>query len=112
MRDRNLSLHFRSVAVFPAAAIRRPIRFNIINRKTGHRVQNQIVDAETGREVAGADRARGFTTRGDSVLIEQNEFDEAALDALRGSVRAQQRPPGGQGVRAMAFRRRQLTTAS
>ena len=40
-----LWLASRAVALFPASTIRERVRFNIINRKTGHRVRYEVIDA-------------------------------------------------------------------
>ena len=49
-----LSLVSCPVALYTATSTSQRIRFNIINRKTGNRVHNQVVDAETiRRHLAG-----------------------------------------------------------
>jgi DNA end-binding protein Ku len=77
-----LSLVSCAVALFPATTVADRIRFNIINRKTGHRVHNQVVDAETGDEVPREDRVKGFKVNEDDyVLVEEEELDEVALES-------------------------------
>ena len=46
-----LSLVSCPVALYTATSTSQRIRFNIINRKTGNRVHNQVVDAETEKPV-------------------------------------------------------------
>ena len=46
-----LSLVSCAVALYPATSTSQRIRFNIINRKTGNRIHNDVVDAETGQPV-------------------------------------------------------------
>src|SRR4029450_6177944 len=72
-----LSLVSCPVALFPATTARDRVRFNVINRETGHRV---VVDAETGEEVPQEDRVKGYKVGGDYVLLEENELDEVALE--------------------------------
>ncbi|MDQ2079721.1 Ku protein [Xanthobacteraceae bacterium Astr-EGSB] len=77
-----LSLVSCAVALFPATTVSNRIRFNIINRKTGHRVHNQVVDAETGEQVPRADRVKGFKVEDDDyILVEEEELDEVALES-------------------------------
>jgi DNA end-binding protein Ku len=77
-----LSLVSCAVSLFPATSTRDRVRFNIINRETGHRVHNQVVDAETGEEVPQEDRVKGYKVGKNSyVLVEDNELDEVALES-------------------------------
>jgi DNA end-binding protein Ku len=77
-----LSLVSCSVALFPATTVSDRIHFNIINRKTGHRVHNLVVDAETGADVPIEDRVKGFREDGgEYVLLEEEELDEVALES-------------------------------
>jgi DNA end-binding protein Ku len=77
-----LSLVSCAVALFPATSTRERVRFNIINRATGHRVHNQVVDAETGEEVPQEDRVKGYKVdRNSYVLLEDKDLDEVALES-------------------------------
>src|SRR5712691_9353896 len=77
-----LSLVSCPVALFPATTTRQRIRFNVINRETGHRVHNEIVDAETGKPVEEEDRVKGYREKGgDYVLVEDEELDRVALES-------------------------------
>jgi DNA end-binding protein Ku len=77
-----LSLVSCAVSLFPATSTSERVRFNIINRETGHRVHNQVVDAETGEEVPQEDRVKGYKVDKDSyVLVEDKELDEVALES-------------------------------
>ncbi len=77
-----LSLVSCKVALYPATTTRERVRFNIINRETGHRVHNQIVDAETGDPVEDEDRVKGYKLdRGRYVLLEEDELDKVALES-------------------------------
>ena len=77
-----LSLVTCSVALFPATTTRDRVHFNILNRKTGHRIRNEVVDAETGKEVPQEDRVKGYkVAKGSYVTLDENELDEVALES-------------------------------
>ena len=75
-----LSLVSCSVALYSATSTSQRIRFNIINRKTGNRIRNDVVDAETGQPVEPEDRVKGYQIdKGQYVLVEDDELDNVAL---------------------------------
>ena len=77
-----LSLVSCSVALYSATSTSERIRFNIINRKTGNRVRNQVVDSETDDPVDQEDRVKGYQIeKGQYVLVEDDELDEVALES-------------------------------
>jgi DNA end-binding protein Ku len=77
-----LSLVSCAVALFPATTTTQRIRFNIINRETGNRVRNAVVDAETGEPVPEEDRVKGYREKGgDYILLEDAELDRVALES-------------------------------
>jgi DNA end-binding protein Ku len=77
-----LSLVSCAVALYPATSTRGRVRFNIINRRTGHRVHNEVVDAETGDPVEPEDRVKGYKTeRGRYILLEEEEVERVALES-------------------------------
>jgi DNA end-binding protein Ku len=77
-----LSLVSCSVALYPATTTSERIRFNIINRKTGNRIRNDVVDAETGQPVEPEDRVKGYQfEKGQYVLVEEDELDNVALES-------------------------------
>jgi DNA end-binding protein Ku len=77
-----LSLVSCSVALYSATSTSQRIRFNIINRATGNRVHNQVVDAETEEPVEQEDRVKGYQVeKGRYVLVEDEELDEVALES-------------------------------
>lgn len=77
-----LSLVSCAVALFPATTINERTRFNIINRKTGNRIHNQIVDAETGDVVDKEDRVKGYNVEDDHyTLLDDEELDNIALES-------------------------------
>ena len=77
-----LSLVSCAVALYPAATTSQRIRFNIINRKTGNRIRNDVVDAETGEPVEPEDRVKGYEVdKGQYVLVDDEELDNVALES-------------------------------
>ena len=75
-----LSLVSCAVALYPATSTSERIRFHIINRKTGNRIRNDIIDAETGQPVEPEDRVKGYEVeKGQYVLVEDDELDNVAL---------------------------------
>lgn len=66
------------VALYTAASTSDRVSFHIINRKTGNRVQRQMVDADTGREVESDDIVKGYeVSSGEYVFFEPDEIKEA-----------------------------------
>jgi DNA end-binding protein Ku len=77
-----LSLVSCSVALYSATTTSQRIRFNIINRDTGNRVRNLVVDAETEEPVEQENRVKGYEVeKGQYVLLEDDELDEVALES-------------------------------
>jgi DNA end-binding protein Ku len=77
-----LSLVSCAVAMYSATSTSQRIRFNVINRKTGNRIHNEVVDAETGDPVEPDDRVKGYKTEGDQyILVEDDELDNVALES-------------------------------
>src|SRR3978361_1964065 len=77
-----LSLVSCSVAMYTATRTSPRTRFNIINRHTGNRIRNEVVDTETGDPVPQEDRVKGFKIEGDRyVLIEDEDLDNVALES-------------------------------
>jgi DNA end-binding protein Ku len=79
-----LSLVTCPIALFPATSESEKISFNQINRKTGHRIKYQKVDADTGEEVSSEDIVKGYKVDTDSYLeVTKDELDNIALESTR-----------------------------
>jgi DNA end-binding protein Ku len=79
-----LSLVTCPIALFPATSESEKISFNQINRKTGHRIKYQKVDAETGDEVTSEDIVKGYKVDTDRYLeVNKDELDNIALESTR-----------------------------
>jgi Ku protein len=64
------------VALYPASSKSQKTRFHQINKKTGHRLRQQMVDEETGRAVDGDSKGRGYElAKGKFVQIEPEEIE-------------------------------------
>ncbi len=75
-----LSLVSCAVSMYPATTTSQRIRFNIINKATGNRIHNEVVDAETGEPVDAEDRVKGYQVeKGQYVLLDDEELDNVAL---------------------------------
>ena len=76
-----LSLVTCPVMLCPASSQNDKIHFHQINRKTGNRLRQQMVDERTGKVLDKDDKGRGYEfTKGKYVEIEPEE-----LDAIEGS---------------------------
>jgi DNA end-binding protein Ku len=79
-----LSLVTCPIALFPATSESEKISFNQINRRTGHRIKYQKVDAGTGEEVSSEDIVKGYKVDTDSYLeISKDELENIALESTR-----------------------------
>lgn len=63
------------VGLYSALTSADKIAFNIVNRKTGHRVERQYVDSDTGEPVLRDDQVKGYELdNGDHIIIEGDEI--------------------------------------
>jgi DNA end-binding protein Ku len=70
------------VAVYPATTSAEKTRFHMINKETGNRLKQQMVDAETGDVVERDEKARGYELRkGKYVGIEPEELDAVQIES-------------------------------
>ncbi|MGY3692154.1 Ku protein [Bradyrhizobium sp. ma5] len=77
-----LSLVSCPVALYPASTTVEKTRFHMINRETGNRLKQQMVDAETGDVVEGDQKGRGYeVTKGKYVEIEKDELEAVEIES-------------------------------
>ncbi|MBM9403119.1 Ku protein [Gluconacetobacter azotocaptans] len=77
-----LSLVTCPVAMTPATTESGKVRFHTINRKTGHRLRSQYVDAQTGAPVEDDAQIMGYPRGEDGyVMLDDDELDAVALDS-------------------------------
>jgi len=77
-----LSLVTCPVALYPASSQSEKTHFHQINRKTGNRLRQQMVDEETGRAVDKEDKGRGYDLgNGRYVEIEPEELEAVEIES-------------------------------
>jgi len=77
-----LSLVTCPVALYPASTVAEKTRFHMINRETGNRLKQQMVDAETGDVVEGDQKARGYElAKGKYVEIDKDELEAVQIES-------------------------------
>jgi non-homologous end joining protein Ku len=83
-----LSLVSCPIAIYPVVSAAERISFRQINRNTGNRLRQQLVDAVTGENVDRSDKGRGYEVGESSFLSVEDEELEVARQ------QAQARRPG------------------
>ena len=70
------------VAIYPASTSSERVSFRQINKKTGNRLRQQLVDDVTREPVESHDKARGFEyDKNAYILVEDEEMDAIALES-------------------------------
>jgi Ku protein len=70
------------IAPYPATTAAEKTHFHQINNRTGNRLQQQMVDSETGRVVDKEHKGRGYElSRGRYVEVEQEELDAVQIES-------------------------------
>ena len=70
------------VALYPASTSSERVSFRQINKKTGNRLRQQLVDDVTREPVESHDKARGFEyDKNAYILVEDEEMDAIALES-------------------------------
>ncbi len=77
-----LSLVSCPVAVYAATSSSERVAFRQINRKTGNRLKQQLVDEETGAVVPAEDKGRGFeVAKHEYMAVEDAEIEAIAIES-------------------------------
>ena len=77
-----LSLVSCPIAVYSAVSSSERVAFRQINRQTGNRLKQQLIDEGTGEPVDTADKARGYEVAKQSyMLVEDDEVDAIAIES-------------------------------
>lgn len=77
-----LSLVSCSVALFPASTSSERISFNTLNRDTGNRLKQQMIDAETEEVVEREDRVKGYEfAKGHYVTVEDEDLEKVEIES-------------------------------
>src|SRR5437868_2297288 len=78
-----LSLVSCPIALYPAIAAAERISFRQVNRQTGHRLRQQLVDSVTGQVVDRHNTTRGYEVGENQFVVVQDEELEAAEQEAR-----------------------------
>jgi DNA end-binding protein Ku len=77
-----LSLVSCPIALYPAASETERVSFRQINKKTGNRLRQQMLDAETGEPVDREDKARGYQVgKNEFIPIEDEELEAIQVES-------------------------------
>src|SRR3954447_23111568 len=77
-----LSLVSCPVVLYPAATSVEKTRFHMINRETGNRLKQQMIDVETGDVVESDQKGRGYeVSKGKYVEIEPEELEAVQIES-------------------------------
>src|SRR5580658_5088495 len=77
-----LSLVSCPVLLYPATTSVDKTRFHMINKETGNRLKQQMIDAETGDVVEGDEKGRGYElAKGKYVEIDKEELEAVQIES-------------------------------
>jgi DNA end-binding protein Ku len=77
-----LALVFCPIALHAACSTAERIAFRQVNKATGNRLRQQLVDEETGAPVAPQDRGRGYeVARGEYLIVADEELDAIEFES-------------------------------
>ena len=77
-----LSLVSCPVVLYPASTSVEKTRFHMINKETGNRLKQQMVDAETGDVVESDQKGRGYELKkGQYIEIEKEELEAVQIES-------------------------------
>jgi DNA end-binding protein Ku len=77
-----LSLVTCPVLLYPASTSVDKTRFHMINKETGNRLKQQMIDAETGDVVESEQKGRGYElTKGKYVEIDKEELEAVQIES-------------------------------
>ena len=78
-----LSLVTCAIELSNAVTESEKISFHILNRKTGHKMRRQYIDAEHGKPVPEKDEVKGYEVdKGKFLLIEEEEIEGVQIEIL------------------------------
>jgi DNA end-binding protein Ku len=77
-----LSLVTCPIALYSASSSTEKVAFRQINKKTGNRLKQQLIDEETGNVVDAADKGRGYEVdKGIYLRVDDEEIDAIAIES-------------------------------
>ena len=79
-----LSLVSCAVALYNASSSSERVSFNTLNRKTGNRLKQQMIDAGTEEPVDPSDRVKGYqVSKGQYVMVEDTDLEALKIDSTK-----------------------------
>ncbi|MBV8190415.1 MAG: Ku protein [Alphaproteobacteria bacterium] len=79
-----LSLVSCAVALYNATSSSERVSFNTLNRKTGNRLKQNLVDSVSGEPVDTADRVKGYqVAKGQYVLVEDSDLEALKIETSK-----------------------------
>ena len=79
-----LSLVSCAVALYNASSSSDRVSFNNLNRKTGNRLKQNLVDSVSSEPVDTADRVKGYqVAKGQYVMVEDDEIEALKIESTR-----------------------------
>src|SRR3569832_1493226 len=79
-----LSLVSCAVALYNASSASERGAFNTLNRKTGNRLKQNLVDSVSGEPVDTADRVKGYqVSKGQYVLVEDTDLEALKIESTK-----------------------------
>ena len=79
-----LSLVSCAVALYNASSASERVSFNTLNRKTGNRLKQNMVDSVSGEPVDTADRVKGYqVAKGQYVMVEDSDLEALKIESTR-----------------------------
>ncbi|MCC7347126.1 MAG: Ku protein [Variibacter sp.] len=77
-----LSLVSCPVALYPATSSTERVSFRQVNRQTGHRLRQQLIDEVTREPVEAAEKGRGYEIgKGQFLMVEDEELDAIEIES-------------------------------
>jgi Ku protein len=77
-----LSLVSCPIALYPAVSASERVSFNRVNKKTGNRLKQLMVDADSGQTVDKEDIGRGYEyAKGQYLFVEDDELDKIKIES-------------------------------
>lgn len=77
-----LSLVSCPIALYPASSSSERVSFNRINKKTGNRLKQLMVDSDSGEPVDKDDIARGYQyAKGQYIIVEDDEMEKIKIES-------------------------------
>ena len=79
-----LSLVSCAVALYNASSASERVAFNTLNRKTGNRLKQNLVDSVSGEPVDTADRVKGYqVSKGQYVMVEDTDLEALKIESTK-----------------------------